>query len=158
MINSFFSVRPLSSWIILRSKRNILRILLRSTLCKSATASIPIILSSLERSKSPKKPLCFPFKSAENTATFFKSRKKGLKRSLVKTVSLTSGYCFVKARNTGTVMATSPIAERRMTRICVGNLAIAYMRLASLNLKVSCLYSDKLGNHAGIHFIFVREE
>ena len=44
--------------------------------------------------------------------------KKGLKNGREITVILTLGYCFTKARKTGTVMATSPIAESLMTAIC----------------------------------------
>ena len=42
----------------------------------------------------------------------------GLKNGLVSTVTLRSGYCRNNAESTGTVMATSPMAERRMIRIC----------------------------------------
>jgi hypothetical protein len=34
-------------------------------------------------------------------------------------VIFTSGYCWAKARKTGTVIATSPIAESRITAICL---------------------------------------
>ena len=45
--------------------------------------------------------------------------KKDLKKGREMTVMITSGYCFTKARKTGTVMATSPIAESLMTAICL---------------------------------------
>ena len=89
-------------------------------MCKSATASTFNFRIALDSLKSPKTPLCWSFKSIANTSTFFKSLKKGAKKGRVNTVNLTLGYCLLKARNTGTVIATSPIAERRITKICFG--------------------------------------
>jgi len=47
------------------------------------------------------------------------SLKKGSKKGLETTVILTLGYCVTKARRTGTIIATSPIAESRITIICL---------------------------------------
>ena len=44
--------------------------------------------------------------------------KNGLKKALVKTVSLTLGCCSVKALKTGIDIATSPIAESLITKMC----------------------------------------
>src|SRR5690606_1038297 len=62
----------------------------------------------------------FPFKSAGKSDTFSKSLKNGVKNTRVKIVSFTLGYWAANAFKTGTVIATSPMAESRMTRMCVG--------------------------------------
>jgi hypothetical protein len=46
--------------------------------------------------------------------------KKGLKNGREITVILISGFCCTNALKTGTVMATSPIAESLITAICWG--------------------------------------
>jgi hypothetical protein len=48
------------------------------------------------------------------------SSKKGLKNGRETTVIFTLGYCKEKALSTGTVIATSPIAESRITKMCEG--------------------------------------
>ena len=83
-------------------------------------------MSALANLYKPKTPLCWPFKSAEKTSTFYKSLKNGLKKARVKTVILSSGCFRVSARKTGTVIATSPIAERRMTRMFLDGLGIIF--------------------------------
>lgn len=45
--------------------------------------------------------------------------KKGLKKGLETTVIFKLGCCSANARITGTVIATSPMADNRMTAICV---------------------------------------
>ena len=42
--------------------------------------------------------------------------KRGLKKGLETTVILQFGYCFVNALITGTDIATSPIADRRIIK------------------------------------------
>ena len=124
-MRAFLSSLPLSICTTLIPKKKNFKIFVRNTLCKSATASILSFANALDNFKSPKMPLCFPFKSGENTVTFGKSLKNGLKKPLVKTVIFTLGYCCVKALKTGIVIATSPIAERRITNICFIVLGIS---------------------------------
>src|SRR5690606_24802501 len=64
--------------------------------------------------------------------TFSKSRKKGVKNALVKIVNLIFGYCSVNDLITGMVIATSPIAERRMTSMCLGCFGIIWMSLTEV--------------------------
>ena len=59
-----------------------------------------------------------PLTSAGKTATFLRSSNNGDKKPLVTTVMLSFGYVAVSTRKTGTNMATSPMAERRITRMC----------------------------------------
>ena len=74
------------------------------------------------------------------------SLKNGLKNALVSTVIFKSGYCSVNARNTGTVIATSPIAENLMTSMWFGFLDIIYnhviLSAVEISLKDSSLCSE----------------
>jgi hypothetical protein len=63
--------------------------------------------------------LCRSFSSKAKKERFGIPSKKGLKNGLEITVILTCGYWLTKVRKTGTVMATSPIAESLMTAICL---------------------------------------
>ena len=121
---AFFSALPLSICTVCFPKKNNFRIWLRKTLCKSAITSILKTFNSFESFQSPKIPLCLFFTSAGKTVTLGKSRKNGAKNSRVKTVIFTSGYFLIKARKTGTVIATSPIADKRITNMCCFGLTI----------------------------------
>jgi hypothetical protein len=54
--------------------------------------------------------------SAAKKETFGIPSKRGLKKGLETTVILQFGYCFVNALITGTDIATSPIADRRIIK------------------------------------------
>jgi len=56
--------------------------------------------------------------SGGKAARVLRSSKNGYKTPLVTTVTLSFGYVAVSTRKTGTNMATSPMAERRITRMC----------------------------------------
>ena len=119
-VTSFFSFLALSvkaTFLPLKANKPLITFE-RITLCKSAKASILLFRSSRNNRNNPKKPLCFPFLSNDKKVTFGRSLNNGWKNGLEITVILTFGYFSLKALKTGTVMATSPIAESLMTAIC----------------------------------------
>src|SRR5690606_15899143 len=65
-------------------------------------------------------PLCFPFRSASKKPMFGIPENIGLKNALESMVIFISGYALLRILMTGTIMATSPIAEDRMMRRCFG--------------------------------------
>ena len=69
--------------------------------------------------------------------------KNGLKKTRVKTVILSSGCFRVSARKTGTVIATSPIAERRMTRMFLDGLGIIFHLKTSSILRLRSVQATK---------------
>ena len=82
-------------------------------------------------------------KTLANKRSFFNDMRLDAKKGLDKTVILSSGYCRVSASNTGTIIATSPIAENRMHRICgVFGEGITYFLFCprSTGLSSSSLY------------------
>ena len=74
---------------------------------------------SWNKRNNPRNPLWRSFSSKAKKVRFGIPSKKGLKKGLDITVILSCGCWFTRALKTGTVMATSPIAERRITAICV---------------------------------------
>ena len=119
-VSSFLSCLPLSvaATFLPDISNNVLTTFERNTLCKSATASIFSFRKSENKRNNPANPLCLSFKSIPKNVTFSMSSKKGLKKGRETTVILTSGYCKEKAFSTGTVIATSPIAESLITKMC----------------------------------------
>lgn len=95
-----------------------LSIFVRITSCRSATISKRP--SSELSFSTPFSPLCRPVKSGETNSKASIPLKKGCKKAGVSTTICASGYCLRNAPTTGTLIATSPIAERRMTRIRIG--------------------------------------
>ena len=87
-------------------------------------------------------PLCFFSKSIGKKWTSGTVSKKGLKKGLEITVIFTSGCCATNARITGTVIATSPIAESRITAICL------------MDLDKIIFYSDTIPGSNRRHYTF----
>ena len=119
-VNAFLLALPLSvkaTFFPLKAN-NVLMICERKTLCKSATASILSCFKSEYNFNKPKNPLCLCLTSTAKKSKFRIPSKKGLKKGRETTVIFTFGFCSTNALITGTVIATSPMADIRITAIC----------------------------------------
>ena len=123
-VNALFSALPLSvnATFFPLNANKVRMIRERKTLCKSATASIFNCFKSEYNFNKPRKPLCLPLTSTEKKFTFGIPSKKGLKKGRETTVIFTSvprlRDCSTNALITGTVIATSPMADIRIMAIC----------------------------------------
>ena len=91
----------------------------RRTSCRSAIAVNFLACSRRKSLLRPLIPLYSSLMSASIKLTLgARFSKKALAKPLLKNVILTWGYCCANALMTGTVIATSPIAENLMTSIC----------------------------------------
>lgn len=79
--------------------------------CKSKTYSGESLFNSRNNLNRPKRPLCLLSKSAVKTSILLYPSKKGLNFSRVTMVIFRSGFCFIAFKTTGSIRATSPIAE-----------------------------------------------
>jgi hypothetical protein len=78
------------------------------------------VFSNLKTTESIPEILCVAFFHQKQKKKCWELvSKNGLKNGREITVILIPGFCSTKARKTGTVMATSPIAESLMTAICL---------------------------------------
>ena len=126
-VNAFLLRRPLSTMATGMPRRRKYAPIAheRGTLCRSATAEIPFRESSRTSRASPIGPEWRPFQSAMTHTTLgghpLNSWSKG---ACVSIRTRRSGYCRASEQTTGTVMATSPKAEVRMTRMERGSLSV----------------------------------